>query len=97
MGSEYPYLWARWARLLPQIMLAQHFLYNQLSLRYIQAGVTHACYIVTTDPVIGPRGTILNFHPISQVLAYAAGLEFCQELRELGIIAEFIVTSTYRL
>ena len=40
---------------------------------------------------------MLNFHTISNVLAYAAGLEFCSELRTLGIQTEFIIAPTYRL
>jgi hypothetical protein len=31
------------------------------------------------------------------VLAYAAGLDFCQELSTLGIQTEFIVAPTYQL
>lgn len=31
------------------------------------------------------------------MLAYAAGLEFCQELSKLGIQTEFIVAPTYQL
>ncbi len=55
-----------------QTMLAQFILYNQFSERYIQSGVTHVFFVVTTDPIMGPRGRVLSFHPASLVLTYAA-------------------------
>jgi deoxyribodipyrimidine photolyase-related protein len=77
-------------------MLLQHFLYNQLSDQYLESGVTHACFVVTTDPIIGPRGTVLDFHTASRVMTYAAGRQFMRDLESRGISTRFIVAKNYR-
>ena len=59
--------------------------------------MTHACVIIPTDLVVGPRGKVLDFHPASQVLTYAAAKEFLDELCLGGIHTEFIIAPTYRI
>ncbi len=77
-------------------MLAQFILYNQFSERYIQPGVTHVFFVITTDPIVGPREKVLDFHPASLVLTYAAGKNFLAELETRGITTQCIIARNFQ-